>query len=94
MLPLHGMAERISAYGATFGLDNLRFLELDCADTRGMSALFSRVSPEVVYHLAHQRAAPYSMLGLRECIETVTNNEVGFLNLIWLMKDHAPDAIW
>lgn len=92
LLPLNGMPGRIEAYRATFGLDNLSFLELDCANSCDMGALFARISPEVIYHLAHQRAAPYSMLGLHECIETVTNNEVGFLNLIWLMKNHCPKA--
>lgn len=92
LLPLHDMEERIAGYRTAFGLDNLRFIELDCADTYAMTAFFAAITPEVVYHLAHQRAAPYSMLGLRECIETVTNNEVGFLNLIWLMKERCPDA--
>lgn len=92
LLPIHGMEERIEACRATFGLNNLRFVEVDCADTDAMTALFAEITPEVVYHLAHQRAAPYSMLGLQECIKTVTNNEVGFLNLIWLMKERCPDA--
>jgi UDP-sulfoquinovose synthase len=92
LLPIRSMPGRIEAYREAFGLDNLRFLQLDCADPDQMSALFAGITPEVVYHLAHQRAAPYSMLGLRECIETVTNNEVGFLNLIWLLKEHAPDC--
>ena len=92
LLPIRSMPERIEAYRAAFGLDNLKFIAINCADPDQMTALFAEISPEVVYHLAHQRAAPYSMLGLRECIETVTNNEVGFLNLIWLMKAHCPDA--
>jgi UDP-sulfoquinovose synthase len=92
LLPIRSMAERIEAYREATGLDNLRFLELDVSNPDQMTGLFTSCTPEVVYHLAHQRAAPYSMLGLRECIETVTNNEVGFLNLIWLLKEHAPDC--
>ncbi len=92
LLPIRSMPERIEAYGEAFGFDNLHFLQLDCSDPNQMSALFEELTPEVVYHLAHQRAAPYSMLGLRECVETITNNEVGFLNLIWLLKERAPDC--
>lgn len=92
LLPVASMPERIDAYREAFGLDNLRFLEFDCADPAQVTSFFRENSPEVVYHLAHQRAAPYSMLGLAECIETVTNNEVGFLNLIWSLKEFAPEC--
>lgn len=92
LLPIRPLPERIAAYREVFGLDNLSHVELDSADPDQMTAFMASIRPEVIYHLAHQRAAPYSMLGLKECIETVTNNEVGFLNLIWLVKEHHPDC--
>ncbi len=92
LAPICDMPARLAAFRAVFGQTNLHFREIDCADTAQMTALFAEVAPETVYHLAHQRAAPYSMLGLAECVETVTNNEVGFLNLIWLVKERVPDC--
>ncbi len=38
---------------------------------------------DVIYHLGHLRTAPYSMSSRDACIETVYNNEIGFLNLVW-----------
>ncbi len=92
LLPLAMMEERLAAYERASGRSNLSFRAVDCADGEQMTDLMREIRPEVVYHLAHQRAAPYSMLGLRECVETVTNNEVGFLTLIWLLKDYHPDC--
>ena len=92
LLPIAPMEERLAAYEEASGRRNLAFRAVDCADGEQMTDLMREIRPEVVYHLAHQRAAPYSMLGLRECVETVTNNEVGFLNLIWLLKDYHPDC--
>jgi UDP-sulfoquinovose synthase len=92
LLPIRGIPERLAAYRETFDLDNLEFRELDGTDSDQMTELFQEITPEVIYHLAHQRAAPYSMLGLKECVETVVNNEVGFLNLIWLLKEYHPDC--
>jgi UDP-sulfoquinovose synthase len=97
LAPIRGIAERIAAYEEVFGTRNLVFRELDCADPDAVTALFAGLAadgspPAAVFHLAHQRAAPYSMLGLKEAIETVTNNEVGFLNLIWSLKEYAPDC--
>lgn len=92
LLPIQEIRDRVAAYKETFGRDNLGFRPVDCANSDQMTELFQEISPEVVYHLAHQRAAPYSMLGLKECVETITNNEVGFLNLIWLLKEYHPDC--
>lgn len=92
LLPVCSIPERLAAASEVLGLDNLEFRELCCWDAEEMTAFFTEFSPEVVYHLAHQRSAPYSMLSLQECTETVVNNEVSFLNLIWLLKDKNPDC--
>lgn len=92
LLPVAGMADRLAAAAEALGIRNLNFRPLCCSDADELAALLAECAPEVVYHLAHQRSAPYSMLGLRESAETIVNNEVGFLNLIWGMKDVCPDA--
>ncbi|WP_424933188.1 NAD-dependent epimerase/dehydratase family protein [Amaricoccus macauensis] len=92
LVPISSMDERIKAYEETFGNNNLSFRELDNSDPDAVTELFREISPEAVFHLAHQRAAPYSMLGLKETVETIVNNEVGFLNLIWSLKLRCPDC--
>jgi UDP-sulfoquinovose synthase len=86
------MPERVEAFSEVYEQDNLSFRELDVSDSDAVSELFREVSPDVVYHLAHQRCAPYSMLGLKEAVETIKNNEVGFLNIIWSIKEYCPDC--
>lgn len=90
LVPISSMDERIKAYEETFGNNNLSFRELDNSDPDAVTELFREISPEAVFHLAHQRAAPYSMLGLKETVETIVNNEVGFLNLIWVAQAPLP----
>ena len=46
-----------------------------------------------IYHLGHQRTAPYSMLDQKRCIETIKNNEIGFLNLIWSLKNYSKNTL-
>lgn len=93
LAPIRSMPERIDAFRDVFGQSNFEFREIDCADPDAVTAFFaSGIRPGAVFHLAHQRAAPYSMLGLREAVETVANNELGFLNLIWSLKEYAPDC--
>lgn len=92
LVPIFSIHERIAAYEEVHGNANLSFREIDGADPDAVTELFREISPEAVFHLAHQRAASYSMLGLKEAVETITNNEVGFLNLIWSLKLRCPDC--
>ncbi|MDC1247395.1 NAD-dependent epimerase/dehydratase family protein [Amylibacter sp.] len=48
---------------------------------------------DVIYHLGHLRTAPYSMSSKQACIETVHNNEIGFLNLIWSLKENSRETL-
>ena len=48
---------------------------------------------DVIYHLGHLRTAPYSMSSREACVETVYNNEIGFLNLIWSLKEKSRDTL-
>lgn len=49
-------------------------------------------SPEAVVHFAEQRAAPYSMIDREHAVFTQTNNIVGTLNLLYVIKEVAPDC--
>jgi UDP-sulfoquinovose synthase len=45
-----------------------------------------------VVHFAEQRSAPFSMISAERAVETQTNNVVGTLNLLFALRDLAPDA--
>jgi UDP-sulfoquinovose synthase len=54
--------------------------------------LVAEFQPDFVVHYAEQPSAPYSMLDRDRCVETQRNNVVGNLNLLWAIKEQAPDC--
>jgi UDP-sulfoquinovose synthase len=48
--------------------------------------------PEAIVHYGEHSSAPYSMLSRRHAVETQVNNVVGTLNILWALRDHAPDC--
>tara|TARA_X000000950_G_scaffold269285_1_gene347723 strand:- start:3165 stop:4313 length:1149 start_codon:yes stop_codon:yes gene_type:complete len=48
---------------------------------------------DVIYHLGHLRTAPYSMMSHKTCLETISNNEIGFLNIIWSLKERSKNTL-
>ncbi len=47
---------------------------------------------DVIVHLAEQPSAPWSMANRRQAGTTQRQNVLGTLNLLWLMREHCPDA--
>jgi UDP-sulfoquinovose synthase len=89
--PILDPAARLHAYRRFSGRDNLEFVELDVAGP-ALDPLLARLRPSVVYHLAQQASAPYSMSGVDEAVHTLVNNEVGNMRVLWAVRAHAPDA--
>jgi UDP-sulfoquinovose synthase len=57
-----------------------------------MAEIFQKFIPDAVVHYAEQPAAPYSMLNRRAAILTLQNNLTVTANLIFAVKEFAPDA--
>ena len=89
--PIAGPAERVAAFARFAGRANLEFVDLDVA-TPALAGLVARLRPAVVYHLAQQASAPYSMAGVDEAVYTLVNNEVGNMRLLWALRSFVPDA--
>ena len=51
-----------------------------------------RERPDAVVHFAEQRAAPYSMIDRQHAVFTQVNNVVGTLNLLFAIRELAPDC--
>jgi UDP-sulfoquinovose synthase len=89
--PIEDPQARIAAFTRTFGQDNLSFVDLDVC-TPKLEALIAELKPSLVYHLAQQCSAPYSMIGVDEAMFTITNNEAGNMRVLWAVRNLVPDA--
>ncbi|GGM66780.1 NAD-dependent dehydratase [Thermogymnomonas acidicola] len=68
------------------------FFRGDVSDAKFMYDVVEASRPDVIVHLAEQRSAPYSMIGLKQATETMVKNIVSTLNLIYAVKDIVPEA--
>jgi UDP-sulfoquinovose synthase len=48
--------------------------------------------PDTIVHYGEQPSAPYSMIDRDHCVDTQVRNVVGHLNVLWAMREQAPDA--
>lgn len=60
----------------------------DVCDYPFLLEVFKEFQPDGVVHYAEQPAAPYSMMGHREAVFTLTNNLVSTLNIIHAIKEN------
>ncbi len=66
--------------------------EGDLCDWETVEAVFRGFGPEAVVHYGEMPSAPYSMKDRRHAVFTQTNNVVGTLNVLWAIRDLAPDC--
>jgi UDP-sulfoquinovose synthase len=91
LTPILSLGERIDAWKelsghqiASYigGIEDPEFLERVVVETR----------PEAVIHYGEQPSAPYSMASRAQAVETQYTNVIGTLNLLFFLRDHAPDC--
>ena len=64
----------------------------DVTDYEFLSEAIREIEPEAVIHFAEQRSAPYSMIDRKHAVATQVNNVVGTLNLLFALREFAPDC--
>lgn len=64
----------------------------DITDYGFLSAVVKEFKPEAVVHYAEQPSAPYSMIDRDKAAFTVHNNLIGTLNIIYAVKEQAPEC--
>jgi UDP-sulfoquinovose synthase len=64
----------------------------DITDWDFVDRLFKRLEPEAIIHYGEHRSAPFSMLSRRHAVLTQVNNVVGTMNLLFAMRDLAPES--
>ena len=91
VFPIAPISKRIHEAEAVFG-KKISFYRGDVSGQKFIYDLIKDTKPDVIVHLAEQRSAPYSMIGLKQASETMTKNVISTLNLIYAVKDLAPKA--
>jgi len=91
LVPIASVAERLARWQAESGR-RVEWHELDLRDAAAVEELIRTARPDAVVHFAEQRSAPYSMISPRHGVETQVNNVVGTLNLLFAVRDLAPDC--
>ncbi len=91
LTPIQTLHERVAVWKALSG-KHIQIRVADVTDYEALASVFRDVQPEAVVDFAEQRSAPYSMIDRKHSVYTQTNNVVGTLNVLYAIKDFAPDC--
>jgi len=91
LTPIQALYTRVEAWHEVTGKTIEMFIG-DTMDYESLSQAFKEFKPEAVVHFAEQRTAPYSMIDREHANFTMVNNVVGTMNVLYALKDHAPDC--
>ena len=91
LVPIKSMPERVRRWKAVSGRE-IEWRRLDLLDADGLARLLAETRPDAIVHFAEQRSAPFSMVDRYHAVMTQHNNVVGTLNLLFAMRDHAPNC--
>ena len=91
LTPIRTLTERLRVWRQLTGHD-IAVYSGDVTDYEFLGAVIEEVRPDAVVHFAEQRAAPYSMIDRQHAVFTQVNNVVGTLNLLFAIREHAPEC--
>jgi UDP-sulfoquinovose synthase len=85
------LGARVSAWRDVTGR-SIGVTEGDLCDAAVVEHVFRTFRPEAVVHYGEMPSAPYSMKDREHAVFTQTNNVVGTLNVLWAIRDFAPEC--
>jgi UDP-sulfoquinovose synthase len=91
LTPIRSLEERIAAWSELEGGHIRRFVG-GVEDGDFLEGIVAELRPEAIIHFGEQPSAPFSMMSRERAVETQQTNVIGTLNLLWAMRDHAPDC--
>lgn len=91
LTPLTTLRERIAVW-QKLGETPIQMFVGDVTDYEFIESAVKSTNPDTIVHYAEQRAAPYSMIDRQHAIFTQVNNVVGTLNVLYAIKNVAPDC--
>ncbi|HEY1646739.1 MAG TPA: NAD-dependent epimerase/dehydratase family protein [Terracidiphilus sp.] len=91
LTPIRPLPERLAVWQQLTGRAIESFVG-DVTDHDFLASMISEFRPDVIVHFAEQRSAPYSMIDRKHAVSTQVNNVVGTLNLLFAIRELAPDC--
>jgi UDP-sulfoquinovose synthase len=91
LIPILPLQDRVNLW-ASLGKRPIKMFVGDITDWEFVEHVFKSFTPDALVHYAEHRAAPFSMLSRRHAVVTQVNNVVGTLNVLFGMRDHAPES--
>jgi UDP-sulfoquinovose synthase len=91
LTPIQSLQERIATWRQRSELDIHPFIG-DLTDGEFTDRVVREFAPEAIVHYGEQPSAPYSMIDRQHAVFSQTNNVTGTLNVLFAMRDHAPDC--
>jgi len=91
LTPIAPLSDRLRAWYRLTG----KTMDLAIGDVTDYDFLYSTIKscgPDAIVHFAEQRSAPYSMIDRKHAVFTQVNNVVGTLNVLFAMREAAPDS--
>jgi len=92
LTPIRPLDERIEAWRAISAGNEIRSYVGPVQDGDFLDEVVAETRPEAVVHYGEQPSAPYSMMSRQRAVETQHTNVIGTLNLLFAIRDHAPDC--
>jgi UDP-sulfoquinovose synthase len=91
LTPILRLPDRVRAWRELTGREITLTLG-DLTDGAVVDAVIRVSAPDAVVHFGEMPSAPYSMKDREHAVFTQTNNVVGTLNVLYALRDLAPDA--
>jgi UDP-sulfoquinovose synthase len=91
LTPIQPLSDRLKIWQELTG-NVIESYAGDVTDHDFLASVIESTQPDAVVHFAEQRAAPYSMIDRKHAVFTQVNNVVGTLNLLFAIKELAPDC--
>jgi UDP-sulfoquinovose synthase len=91
LIPIPTLHERIRAWREVTENDIELFVG-DLTEYAFVDAIVDGFRPDAIIHYGQQPSAPYSMIDVRHATYSQVNNIVGNLNVIFAIRDRAPEA--
>jgi UDP-sulfoquinovose synthase len=91
LTPISSTEERVAAWEEVSG-KTIRLAVGDLLDWTFLARVVKDTEPQAMVHYAEQCSAPYSMIDREHAVSTHQNNVIGNLNLLYALKDLAPDC--
>jgi UDP-sulfoquinovose synthase len=91
LVPIASTRRRIDEWTRATGR-RIHFEQVDAMDYAALSAAVTAAAPHAIVHFGQQRSAPFSMIDRVHALRTHLNNTVGNLNVLWALRELAPDA--